>query len=84
MTDTYNPTLNPSIDVVEEPVITPVPQQPTGPAPIHQAVREDAHQARLWAERRAQRTRDAIREKPLHTTLYALGAGMLLGLILAR
>ncbi|MDZ4364583.1 hypothetical protein [Brevundimonas sp.] len=84
MTDPYNPTFTPTVDDLDTPVVTPVPQQPTGPAPLRDAVREDAHQARLWAEHRAARTRDAIREKPLHTTLYALGAGVLLGLILAR
>jgi hypothetical protein len=83
MTDTYNPALTPAADL-DSPVITPVPEQPTGPAPIRQSMREDAHQARLWAEQSAARTRDAIREKPIHTTLYALAAGVLLGLILAR
>lgn len=54
------------------------------PAPIRQAVREDAAEARAWARRRAERAQEAIRDEPLRATLYALGIGVLIGLLAAR
>ena len=52
--------------------------------PIHEAVREDAAEARAWADRRVKRTRDAIRDEPMRATLYALGIGVIIGLLAAR
>lgn len=54
------------------------------PRPLHVAVREDAAEARAWAERRIKRARDAIRDEPLRASLYALGIGVILGLLAAR
>lgn len=54
------------------------------PRPIHEAVREDAAEARVWAERRVKRARDAIRDEPTRATLYALGIGVIIGLLAAR
>lgn len=54
------------------------------PRPIHEAVREDAAEARAWAERRVKRARDAIRDEPTRATLYALGVGVIIGLLAAR
>lgn len=54
------------------------------PRPIHEAVREDAAEARAWADRRVKRTRDAIRDEPMRATLYALGIGVIIGLLAAR
>jgi hypothetical protein len=54
------------------------------PRPIHVAVREDAAEARAWADRRVKRARDAIRDEPARATLYALGLGMIIGLLAAR
>ena len=40
--------------------------------------------ARAWADRRVKRTRDAIRDEPMRATLYALGIGVIIGLLAAR
>lgn len=54
------------------------------PRPLHVAVREDATEAREWAQRRADRARRAIRDEPIRASLYALGLGVLIGLLAAR
>lgn len=54
------------------------------PRPIHEAVREDAAEAREWADRRVKRARDAIRDEPVRASLYALGIGVIIGLLAAR
>ena len=54
------------------------------PKPIHEAVREDAREARAWADQRIKRGRDAIRDEPLRASLYALGLGVIIGLLAAR
>jgi len=51
---------------------------------IRKAVRSDLHQGRLWATEHAEQTRELIRDNPTKTALYALGAGVLLGLLLRR
>lgn len=51
---------------------------------VRQAVREDAALGREWIEKRVARTRAAVREEPVRATLYAVGAGVLLGLLLNR
>jgi hypothetical protein len=54
------------------------------PRPLRAAVREDAAEARVWADRRVNRVRDAIRDEPMRATLYALGIGVIIGLLAAR
>lgn len=54
------------------------------PRPLHVAVREDAEEARVWADKRVKRARDAIRDEPLRATFYALGIGVIIGLLAAR
>jgi len=54
------------------------------PAPIHVAVREDAAEARAWADDRVKKARAAIRDEPLRASLYALGIGVIIGLLAAR
>ncbi|HUH23853.1 MAG TPA: hypothetical protein VLZ51_07300 [Brevundimonas sp.] len=54
------------------------------PRPLHVAVREDAAEARAWTDRRVKRARDAIRDEPMRATLYALGIGVIIGLLAAR
>lgn len=54
------------------------------PRPLHVAVREDAAEARAWADERVKRARDAIRDEPLRATLYALGIGVIIGLLAAH
>ena len=51
---------------------------------VRQAVREDLGQGREWARSRAARTRDAIQDQPLKTAAYAVGVGVLIGLLLRR
>lgn len=51
---------------------------------IRKAVRSDLHQGKEWATNRAEMTRDAIRDEPMKTTLYAVGLGVLIGLLLRR
>ena len=55
-----------------------------GPRPLRRAVREDAALARDWGRARAARLRGAVQDEPLKATLYALGAGVLIGLLAAR
>lgn len=56
----------------------------TGPRPLRQAVREDATMARDWGRDRAERLRDAVETEPVKATLYALGLGVVIGLLIAR
>ncbi|MGZ9099389.1 MAG: hypothetical protein ACXW3O_06775 [Brevundimonas sp.] len=54
------------------------------PRPLRQAVREDAAQARDWGRERAARLRGAVETEPVKATLYALGLGVVIGLLIAR
>lgn len=58
--------------------------QAFGPRPIHLAVREDAMAAREWSRARAERLRRAVEDEPIRATLYALGLGVVIGLLMAR
>lgn len=53
-------------------------------ASLRQAVRDDVEQARVWARERAERSREVIQEEPLRATAYAVGIGVLIGLLLRR
>jgi len=55
-----------------------------GPRPIHEAVREDALAARAWGQTRAERLRRAVEDEPMRATLYALGLGVVIGMLIAR
>jgi ElaB/YqjD/DUF883 family membrane-anchored ribosome-binding protein len=55
-----------------------------GPRPLRQAVREDAAQARNWGRERAARLRGVVEDEPVKATLYALGLGIVIGLLIAR
>ena len=55
-----------------------------GPRPIHEAVREDALAARDWSRTRAERLRRAVEDEPMRATLYALGLGVVIGMLIAR
>lgn len=60
-------------------------RRPSGPTTsVRQAVREDLDQGRQWARDRVGATRDAITDQPMISTLYALGAGVLIGLLIRR
>ncbi|MGZ9113067.1 MAG: hypothetical protein ACXW3K_00465 [Brevundimonas sp.] len=55
-----------------------------GARPLRQAVREDAATARDWSRSRAERLRGAVEAEPVKATLYALGIGVVIGLLAAR
>lgn len=56
----------------------------TRPRPLRRAVREDAAEVRDWARHRGSEACEAIRDEPIRMTLYALGIGVLIGLLAAR
>ncbi len=51
---------------------------------LRQAVRSDIATGRDWARERAQLAKSRIEDKPLKATTYALGLGVLIGLLLRR
>lgn len=55
-----------------------------GPRPLGQALREDAVMVRDWGRERADRLRGAVETRPVKATLYALGLGVIIGLLMAR
>jgi len=55
-----------------------------GPRPLREAVREDAAMARDWGRARAERLRGAVEDRPVKATLYALGLGVVIGLLISR
>lgn len=55
-----------------------------GPRPLRQAVREDATTARDWGRERAIHLRDSVQTEPVKATLYALGLGVFIGLLIGR
>lgn len=55
-----------------------------GPRPLREALREDALMARDWGRERADRLRGAVETRPVKATLYALGLGVIIGLLMAR
>lgn len=58
--------------------------QTGGSRRLRQAVREDAAQARDWGRDRVVRLRGAVTAEPIKATLYALGLGVLIGMLAAR
>lgn len=53
-------------------------------AGIRETVRSDIATGRDWARERASMARTKIEDKPLKATVYALGVGVLIGLLLRR
>lgn len=51
---------------------------------VREAVREDVRHGRDWARSRVELTRGAIQDQPLRTAAYAIGAGVLIGLLIRR
>ncbi|WP_426039128.1 hypothetical protein [Brevundimonas sp. DC300-4] len=51
---------------------------------LREAVRSDIETGRNWARERTFVARARIEEKPLKATVYALGVGVLIGLLLRR
>jgi hypothetical protein len=54
------------------------------PRPLREAVREDARVAGDWGRTRVQRLRGTVESDPVRASLYALGLGVLIGLLAAR
>lgn len=96
MTETYaNPTPPEDIDDVSDLESTRLEREADallledeartfGPRPIHEAVREDVAAARDWGRTRAERMRRAVEDEPMKATLYALGLGVVIGMLVAR
>ena len=55
-----------------------------GRGPLGRAVGGDAAGMRAWARHRGAQACEAIRDEPIRMTLYALGIGVLIGLLAAR
>jgi hypothetical protein len=55
-----------------------------GVRPLRQAVKEDARLLRDWGRARADRLRHTVEDEPVRYSLYALGIGLLIGLLAAR
>ena len=55
-----------------------------GPRPLRRALREDASLARSWGQTRAIRLRTAVEAQPVKASLYALGLGVVIGMLAAR
>ena len=51
---------------------------------IRQALRDDAELIRIKVVGRVETARDGIRDEPMKTTLYALGVGVLIGMLMRR
>ena len=51
---------------------------------LRQALRDDIDTGRSWARDHATLARTQIEEEPMKATLYALGAGVLIGILLRR
>ena len=58
--------------------------RPQEARPIRQALREDARTVRDWGKSRAGQLRHTVEEEPVRYSLYALGIGVLIGLLAAR
>lgn len=52
--------------------------------PVHEALREDALAARDWGKVRAERLRGAVEAEPVRASLYALGLGVVIGMLINR
>jgi hypothetical protein len=55
-----------------------------GVRPLRQALREDAGQVSTWGRERASRLRGAVEHEPVRASVYALGLGVIIGLLIAR
>lgn len=54
------------------------------PESLRRAIRDDLSHGRDWAGERAQRARSVIQEEPVRAAAYAVGIGILIGLLLRR
>ncbi|WP_396593437.1 hypothetical protein [Brevundimonas sp. R86498] len=70
---------NPNDAALEDGVDHPAREQG-----LRGAVRSDFENGRDWARQRAERARVRIADRPVESTVYALGVGVLIGLLLRR
>lgn len=54
------------------------------PESLRKAIRDDLTHGREWAGERAQHARMAIQDEPVKSAAYAVGIGILIGLLLRR
>lgn len=73
-----------ALDRRADAILADADHQLAGSRPLRQAVREDAALARNWGHDRAGRLRGAVEAEPMKATLYALGIGVMIGLLAAR
>lgn len=52
--------------------------------PLRSALREDAGLVGGWGRERARRLRGAVEQEPMRASIYALGLGVIIGLLVAR
>jgi hypothetical protein len=55
-----------------------------GVRPLRRALREDAGLVGDWGRQRARRLRGAVEHEPVRASVYALGLGVIIGLLIAR
>ena len=51
---------------------------------VRAAVREDVSKGRDWLRQQSDRAKAKIEDKPMKATVYALGIGLIAGLLIAR
>ena len=73
-----------ALDRRADEILAAAEHRTVGSRPLRQAVQEDAAQARAWGRDRAGRLRGAVEAEPMKATLYALGIGVLIGMLAAR
>lgn len=95
MTETYTGQTRPD-DTVDEDLDAPSAQldrqadilleegRAYGAPPIHRSMREDAEAMRAWGADRAGRVREAVEAEPMRAALYALGLGVVIGMLMRR
>lgn len=54
------------------------------PESLRSAIRDDLADSREWAGERARRARSVIQDEPIRAAAYAVGIGILIGLLLRR
>lgn len=77
-------TLSVQLDRQADAILREADAREAGVRPLRQAIREDAALARDWGRRRAGRAREAVQAEPVRATLYALGLGVIIGLLISR
>jgi len=96
MTETWTgPTASEDIDAATDATTAPLDRQadamlmegesPTfGSPPLREAVHDDVTAARDWGRIRARRLKGAVEAEPVKASLYALGLGVVIGMLIAR